>query len=149
MDWYPTLASFAGIKIPEEIVIDGRDLTSLLKGETDEISFVPNNNAINAAVPYRRYWNPPFEWDETIKITRDEYLNAFFYHGSQGDLSAVRSGKWKLFINPSYTLYDLEKDPGERIPIINHAIVAKLRGMTVLFQEEMRLTSRPAGLIRN
>ena len=34
MDWYPTLATFAGIKVPEGRVIDGRDISPLLKGET-------------------------------------------------------------------------------------------------------------------
>ena len=30
MDWYPTLASLAGISIPKELVLDGRDLSALL-----------------------------------------------------------------------------------------------------------------------
>ena len=76
------------------------------------------------------------EW-ETI-FTREEYLNAFFYHGSHGALAAVRSGKWKLALHPSLTLYDLEKDPGERMPINNWEIKTKLRGMVVHFQREMR-----------
>jgi YidC/Oxa1 family membrane protein insertase len=32
MDWYPTLATLAGIKIPDGRVIDGRDITPLLMG---------------------------------------------------------------------------------------------------------------------
>ena len=32
MDWYPTLATFAGIKVPKGRVIDGRDISPLLKG---------------------------------------------------------------------------------------------------------------------
>ena len=36
MDWYPTLATFAGIKVPEGRVIDGRDISPLLKGETKD-----------------------------------------------------------------------------------------------------------------
>ena len=34
MDWYPTLATFAGIEVPQGRVIDGRDISPLLKGET-------------------------------------------------------------------------------------------------------------------
>ena len=37
MDWYPTLASLAGISIPKDLVLDGRDLSALLTGETDTI----------------------------------------------------------------------------------------------------------------
>ena len=145
MDWFPTLASLAGIKIPDQIVMDGRDLSNLLKGRTDEVSFVPQAHALNAAIPLRRYWNPAHEWSQIID--RNEYLNAFFYHGSHGALAAVRSGKWKLHLHPDLTLYNLETDPGERNPVDNWEVKTKLRGMVVLFQEEMRLFSRPAGRV--
>ena len=70
-------------------------------------------------------------------FNQEEYLNAFFYHGSQGALAAVRSGKWKLSLHPSLKLYDLEKDPGEHKPINNQEIKRKLRGMVIQFQREM------------
>ncbi|MFC2081022.1 sulfatase-like hydrolase/transferase [Bacteroidota bacterium] len=143
MDWYPTLASIAGVKVPEQVVLDGRDLSSLIMGEASEVSFSPNNISLNADVPLRRYWNPPFEWRETI--TRDEYLNAFFYFGSVGSLSAVRSGKWKLHLLPDSKLYNLETDPGEQNPVSDNDLKWKMRGMAVMFQEEMELTARPAG----
>lgn len=143
MDWFPTLASFAGIKIKSDLILDGRDLSSLIAGDASKIQYDNNDLSINADVTLRRSWDPAFEWKETI--TQEEYLNAFFYHGSQGALSAVRSGKWKLFLTPIYTLYNLEDDPGERKPVRNSEVTSKLRGMAVLFQEEMRLNSRPAG----
>jgi len=134
MDWFPTLATFAGIKVPKERVLDGRDLTALLSGKTDT---VPNADAasLNAAVPLRRPWNPPGEW--TPLVSRDEYLNAFFYHGAEGQFAAVRSGKWKLVLTPSLRLFDLDADPGESKPVRNGAVIRKLRGMAVMFQEEM------------
>ena len=143
MDWFPTLASLAGINIPGEIVMDGRDLTNLITGEADQVTFSPAGRALNAAVPLRRIWDPPLEWRRIID--REEYLNAFFYHGSQGALAAVRSGKWKLSLHPALQLYNLETDPGERKPVDDPDLKWKLRGMAVLFQEEMRLHSRPAG----
>ncbi len=143
MDWFPTLASFAGIKIKNDVVIDGRDLTDLIVGNASEIKYSSSDLAINADVTLRRSWDPAFEWSENI--SREEYLNAFFYHGSQGALSAVRSGKWKLFLNPIYTLYNLEEDPSEQQAVRNSEITSKLRGMAVLFQEEMRRDARPAG----
>jgi arylsulfatase A len=143
MDWYPTLASLAGIKIPENIVLDGRDLSNLITGKANEITFSTQDNLLNATIPLRRYWNPGWEWSELIE--REEYLNAFFYHGSIGELAAVRSGKWKLFLNPELVLYNLEKDPGERNPLNDQALKRKLRAMAALFQEEMRLFARPAG----
>ena len=35
LDWYPTLATFAGIRIPEGRVIDGRDISSYLTGKSE------------------------------------------------------------------------------------------------------------------
>lgn len=136
MDWYPTLASLVGIKIPKEVVLDGRDLSSLLVGETDDTPLFQRNVSLNAEIPLRRKFHLYQEWENTF--TREEYINAFFYHGSHGALAAVRSGKWKLALHPDLKLYDLEKDPGERTPVNNRDIKRKLRGMVIQFQQEMQ-----------
>ncbi|MEM7391845.1 MAG: alpha/beta fold hydrolase [Verrucomicrobiota bacterium] len=143
MDWYPTLATFAGIEVPGDRVIDGRDISPLLKGETKFVPAPGLKKSLNASVPLRRRWNPPGEWAPLIK--RHEYNDAFFYHGSHGALAAVRWRNWKLYLNPSLQLFDLAKDPGESEPLRNGVVARKLRGMAILFQEEMRLDARPAG----
>lgn len=145
MDWYPTLATFANIKVPESRVVDGRDISPLLKGETADVPSPDQKKSLNAAVPLRRRWDPPGEW--ASEITRDEYNDAFFYHGSQGELAAVRWQNWKLCLNPTLALYDLSKDLGESTPVRNQSVSRKLRGMAILFQEEMRLDTRPAGQV--
>lgn len=143
MDWYPTLATLAGIHVPEGRVIDGRDITPLLKGESEFVPAPGLKKSLNATVPLRRRWNPPGEWAPLIQ--RHEYNDAFFYHGSQGALSAVRWRQWKLYLNPSLELYDLVNDPGESKLVRNGQIARKLRGMAILFQEEMRFDARAAG----
>lgn len=143
MDWYPTLATFAGIEVPDGRVLDGRDIAPLLRGETTVVPDAEAGLSLNASIPLRRSWNPPGEWSGMI--SRDEYLDAFFYHGSQGALAAVRWSKWKLRLNPGLELFDLEADPGEKSPVRNSAVSRKLRGMIILFQEEMRRDARPAG----
>ncbi|MEZ6089902.1 MAG: alpha/beta fold hydrolase [Pirellulaceae bacterium] len=143
MDWYPTLATLAGIKVPEGVVIDGRDISPLLKGETKVVPPPGSAKSLNASVPNRRRWEPAGEWRSIV--TRNEYNDAFFYHGSQGELAAVRWTNWKLHLNPSLTLYDLATDLGESTPVRNGEVTRKLRGMAVMFQEEMRLDARPAG----
>ncbi|MEE2639472.1 MAG: alpha/beta fold hydrolase [Planctomycetota bacterium] len=143
MDWFPTLSTFAGIRVPEQRIIDGRDISPLLKGETE---FVPGpglRKSLNADIPFRRRWDPPGEWKELVK--RHEYNDAFFYHGSQGSLAAVRWKNWKLNLNPGLLLYDLSQDPGEKKPLRKPEMIRKLRGMAILFQEEMRLDARPGG----
>ncbi|MFC1636338.1 sulfatase [Planctomycetota bacterium] len=145
MDWYPTLASLASIVIPKSRIIDGRDISPFILGKCDGIPSPEAGLSLNARVPLRRAWNPPDEWAPLIE--RDEYLNAFFYHGAQGALAAVRWDKWKLHLNPTLVLYDLEKDPGEQTPVRNSKMRRKLRGMAILFQEEMQIHSRPVGQI--
>lgn len=143
MDWYPTLATLAGIEVPAGRVIDGRDLSPLLKGETKIVPPPGRRMSLNALVPLRRRWEPPGEWAPIV--TRNQYNDAFFYHGSQGALAAVRWGDWKLTLNPQLELYNLAADPGETTPVRNGEILRKLRGMAILFQHEMRLDARPAG----
>lgn len=143
MDWYPSLATLAGIEIPEGPVIDGRDISPLLKGETADVPAPGLNKSLNAKVPLRRRWDPPEEWEPLIK--RWEYNDAFFYHGSEGALAAVRWQNWKLNLNPDLELYDLTVDLGESRLVRNPEVARKLRGMAILFQEEMRLDARPAG----
>lgn len=143
MDWYPTFATFAGIKVPPSRVVDGRDLAPLLKGETQFVPAPGMKKSLNADVPLRRTWNPGGEWKEII--LRHEYNDAFFYHGSQGALSAVRWRNWKMYLNPSLELYDLSADPGESKLVRNRDMVRKLRGMAILFQEEMQVDARPPG----
>jgi pectinesterase len=145
MDWYPTIATFAGIKVPEDRVIDGRDIAPVLKGETKFVPPPGMKKSLNADIPLRRTWNPRGEWKEII--SRHEYNDAFFYHGSQGALAAVRWRNWKLYLNPSLQLYDLAKDPGESKFARNKEIVRKLRGMSILFQEEMLADARPPGRV--
>jgi arylsulfatase A-like enzyme len=72
---------------------------------------------------------------------------AFFYHGNLGELVAVRSGKWKLFLNPQPVLYDLEADVGETAIANrgNAAVIRQLRDRAIAFQDDMRRNSRPAG----
>ncbi|MFT5300715.1 MAG: arylsulfatase A [Mariniblastus sp.] len=143
MDWFPTLATFAGIEVPQGRVIDGRDISPLLKGQTKAVPAPGLKKSLNATVPLRRRWTPGVEWDSIIK--RHEFNDAFFYHGSHGALAAVRWQNWKLVLNPSLQLYDLANDPGESKLVRNRDVTRKLRGMAVLFQEEMRLDARPAG----
>jgi arylsulfatase A-like enzyme len=135
MDWFPTLATFAGVKVPADRVLDGRDLQPLLTGRTDQIPDPAAKLSLNADVPLRRPWNPPGEWAPLV--TREEYLNAFFYYGAEGQFAAVRSGKWKLTLSPALQLYDLAADPGETQPVRNAQMLRKLRGMAVMFQDEM------------
>jgi arylsulfatase A-like enzyme len=144
MDWLPTLATAANIRIPKDHpVIDGRDLWPMMTGKTKGIPKPSAKLSLNSNVPLRRRWQQGLEWQSYFN--RDDYINAFFYHGSHGALAAVRAGKYKAMLNPRITVYDLEKDPKESKPIRNRELSRKLRGMAVMFQEEMSRDARKAG----
>ncbi len=97
-------------------------------------------------MPLRRRWEQGLEWQQYFD--REEYLNAYFYHGSQGALAAVRSGEYKAMLNPGLTIYDLEADSGESKPVRGREISRKLRGMVVMFQEEMSSDACKAGEVK-
>jgi arylsulfatase A len=143
MDWYPTFATFAGLDVPEGRIIDGRDIAPMLKGSCKTVPSATANLSLNASIPLRRPWNPPGEWEPIV--SREEYHQAFFYHDSLGSLAAVRWENWKLQLNPNFQLFNLEKDPGETKPVRKPELIKKLSGMAILFQEEMRTGTRPAG----
>lgn len=144
MDWLPSLATAAGIRLPEDHpVIDGRDLWPMMIGEVEKVPSPSAKLSLNADVPLRRRWEQGLEWQEYFD--REDYLNAYFYHGSHGALAAVRSGKYKAMLNPRLTIYDLERDPGESKPVRDREVNRKLRGMAVMFQEEMSRDARKAG----
>ena len=146
MDWYPTLATLAGITVAADRPIDGRDLTPLLRGEAESVPPPEANASLNASVPLRRWWNPPAEWAELV--SRQEYNDAFFYHGSEGPLAAVRWNQWKLTLSPTLAVYNLAEDPGENTPVRRPEIARKLRGMAVLLEQEMLAESRGKAAVR-
>lgn len=82
------------------------------------------------------------------KVTPHE---AFFYHrGNQ--LTAVRSGKWKLHTNqgrPSQ-LYDLENHIGEKKNVIrsNPEVVKRLDELLKAFAKDIASNSRPAAFVK-
>ena len=81
--------------------------------------------SLNASVPLRRRWDPPGEWQPLIH--RNEYNDAFFYHGSHGALAAVR---WRV-PKPNADVY-LERDSRRDSSIGNgvRLIAAKYRRTT-------------------
>jgi arylsulfatase A len=118
LDIFPTFASLAGGKVPEDRVIDGMDLSRVILGEEGAVS--------------------PHE---------------VFYYYFMSQLQAVRSGNYKLYlemeekqygwtrkiISAEMELFDLEKDPGEKINIVNQYpdIVSKLLTLAEKAREDM------------
>jgi arylsulfatase A-like enzyme len=86
---------------------------------------------------------------------------AFFYHSAYGDLSAVRSGQWKLHIKipasrasakekeaaPVPALYDLLADVGEQknVAADHPDVVKRLTALCDQLEQDLAARSRPVG----
>lgn len=91
LDWYPTLLAMAGVDLPSEVTIRGRDITPLLRAESvewDDDLYVEYSMHHGATTHMRGYRTP--QW----KLMRD-------------------------FASPGRAeLYDLKNDPDERTNLI-------------------------------
>jgi arylsulfatase A-like enzyme len=88
---------------------------------------------------------------------------AFFYHSAYGDLSAVRSGQWKLHIKipasrasakekeaaPVPALYDLSADVGEQknVAADHPDVVKRLTALCEQLEQDLAARSRPVGQV--
>ncbi len=124
MDLLPTFAGLAGVEIPADRMIDGRDLWPLLSGATPE---------------------SPHEYF---------YFFAGSPPGSPVRLRGIRKGRHKLRLSrkdggkfEALELYDLLADAGERFDIRERhpALVAELLERATAFVEELEANTRPLG----
>lgn len=89
VDLLPTICNFAGIKLPEQINLDGEDMTEAFKGK-------------------EKKRGKPLMWEQRFQILGPP-LN-------QSPMLAIREENWKLLMNPDKSrieLYDITKDPME------------------------------------
>ncbi|MFG0335071.1 MAG: sulfatase [Maioricimonas sp. JB049] len=93
LDWFPTLLEMAGVDLPEDVVVHGRSIVPLLKGQ------IPED------------WNNDF------------YAEYSTHHQSRTHMRMYRTPTWKLvrdFLNPERDeLYNLEDDPAEAHNLID------------------------------
>ena len=87
LDWYPTLLALAGLDVPQDVLLHGRDFSPLLRGESGawRTEFYGEYDQIHVERVDQRMWRTP-EW----KLVRDS-----------------RPGKSEL--------YHLSEDPEERV----------------------------------
>ena len=92
IDWFPTLLSMAGIDVPGDASLRGRDVTSVLKGVLKE------------------------PWDNGL------FGQYSTHHQSRTHMRMYRTPEWKLvrdFLNPERDeLYNLKDDPAENHNLI-------------------------------
>ncbi|MEM9066774.1 MAG: sulfatase [Planctomycetota bacterium] len=134
IDWLPTIVAAAGVEVPSDRVIDGRDLRPLLE----------NPVADHADVPF--YFVSGHGGDE------------------RGLIDAVRLGRWKLHLRKrdgfdswdraangpfQPALYDLDEDIGETTNLISEqpTVASMLTALIRGAQADFRLNGRPRGQV--
>ncbi len=126
LDWYPTVLAMAGVPLPADVTVRGRNALPVLLGT----NFAPWDNDFYAEYSMRVY--------------------------CQTDMRAYRTAEWKLvrdFLNPTRDeLYNLVADPAEsrnRIQDANDpAVRAAISRLDARILENMRRNNDPALALR-
>jgi arylsulfatase A-like enzyme len=74
---------------------------------------------------------------------------AFYYHNSNGELTAVRAGRWKLIMRKEPELYDLKDDVSEKhnLASANPKTVERLKGLAEKHRQDLAKNSREVGKV--
>jgi arylsulfatase A-like enzyme len=105
VDFLPTICALAGVPLPDDLDIDGQDMSAALRG-----------------APTQR--TQPLMWEWRYRV--------FGHPFNKCPRLAMRDGKWKLLMNPDDSrieLYDIPADPMELNNVADeHAdVVARMR----------------------
>jgi arylsulfatase A len=120
MDLLPTLAKLAGASLPEDRILDGRDIWPLM-------------SKAGAASPHEYFYYYGGRRQLTVP-----------------NLRAVRDRRWKIHLDPDgavAALYDLGEDPGEKFDRkdLFPEVAEKLRAQAKSFNAELTANIRPLG----
>ncbi len=134
IDFYPTTLLLAGLELPGDRVIDGRDILGLMTGEEEE-------------TPHKAFYFYHMNELEAVRSGDWKYIRNIHHYvwpapvdketSTFGKLGRGRLGRWPL-------LYDLERDPSESYNLIeNYPQVGQqfLQGM-VAWEEELEKNPR-------
>ena len=89
IDWYPTLASLAGIPISKGLVLDGRDLSALLTGKTNTIPLCFSRSVCRRPAAVGGHRIP-------VSCIMGELWSRVAGDGPRQDIPPAFSGRWIL-----------------------------------------------------
>jgi arylsulfatase A-like enzyme len=115
VDLLPTLCNFANINIPEQMNLDGDDMSEALRGKD-------------------KMRSKPLMWEQRFQVFGPQI--------NQSPMLAVREEHWKLLMNPDKSrieLYDIIKDPMEVDNLANNNpdVVARLSKTLLAWSKEL------------
>jgi uncharacterized sulfatase len=139
IDFFPTSLALAGLQLPRDRIIDGKDITGLLSGKQD-------------TTPHEAFYFYHLDELEAIRVTRWKYIRNIHHYvwpapidkpaTLLGRFSKGRLGRWPL-------LYDLELDPGESYNLIDTHREVGQKLLTKMKKWEEDLRENPRGWIED
>lgn len=132
MDLYPTIANLVGANLPEDRVIDGKDIWPLLAGETDksphEVFYYYRLRQLQAI--------RIGDWKLHLEGNRRDYNNVHYDYSNNFNF------------HQDEALYNLKEDIGEQRNLVRDypEIVKKLKQAVEKHKEEIGENSRPLGV---
>ncbi len=133
MDLYPTIAKLVGADLPEDRIIDGRNIWPLLAGKTDKS-------------PHEVYYYYRLGRFEAIRIGEWK----LHLEGRRRDYNNVRYNYSDDFIFHQWEqLYNLAEDIGEQRNLVlnNPKMAKKLRNAVMKHKKDIKENSRPLGVV--
>ena len=135
MDLYPTFANIAGVNVPQDRVIDGKNIWPILSGKTDE-------------TPYDAYFYYRLgdlqavrmgDWKLHLEGKRRDYNNVHYDYSDD------------FVYHQRDQLYNLAEDIGEeRNLVLDYPkVVKKLKKAVKKHKKDMKNNSRPLGSVDN
>ena len=126
MDLLPTFARLAGVELPKDRVIDGKDIWPVLTG--------------TAKSPHEAFFYHKGNKLEAVRSGKWKLHLALVQRAKANGASTAKPA-----------LFDLEADIGEKRNVYaDHPdVVARLRGYVKAFEEELAQNSRPAAFVDN
>jgi len=136
IDFYPTLLGLAGVGLPTDRIIDGRDIMGLFKGELAEspheaLFFYHFNTLEGVRSGKWKYLRRINRYVWPVPLDSAELADVMV-KGQLGD------ARWPL-------LYDMELDPGESYNVINRYPEVAARMEALMAAEDKVRTANPTG----
>ena len=134
IDLYPTLLSFAGVGLPDDRIVDGKNISGILTGKTEKS-------------PHDALYFYHYDRLEGVSDGRWKYINKMNRYVWPIALDSApipdKMGKGQMG-NRWPLLYDIKLDPGESYNVINtHPDIAdKLKKKMDAFKKEMDTNAR-------
>ncbi len=135
IDFFPTLLKLAGVGLPEDRVIDGKDIMGLMSGR--------QKKSPHEALYF--YHHDELEGVRSGKWKYFRYIHTYQYpmpidkpHTPLGKLAKGKGGSWPL-------LYDMELDPGEQYNLIDTYPERGKKMLKLMENWEKKMRQNPRG----